>query len=37
MYVANNLSSIVYLFCIDSIGDSTVCMSWCTYYIMYNI
>ena len=27
----------VFLFCIDSIVDSTICMSWCTYYIMYNI
>ena len=36
MYVANNQSIIVFLFCNDSIADSTLCISWCTY-IIYNI
>ena len=36
VYVANNQSIIVLLFCNDSIADSTICISWCTY-IMYNI
>ena len=38
MYVANNQSIIVSLFCNDSIDDSTMHImdSWCTY-IMYNI
>ena len=36
MYVANNQSIIAFLFCNDSIADSTMHISWCTY-IMYNI
>ena len=38
MYVANNQSIIVYLFCNESIADSTMHImdSWCNY-IMYNI
>ena len=36
MYVANNLSIIMFLFCNDSILLIQLCISWCTY-IMYNI
>ena len=36
MYVANNLSIFVLLFCIDSIVDLTMHIKF-TYYIMYNI
>ena len=38
MYVANNLSITVFLFCIDSIGDLTMhIMVYLLLYIMYNI
>ena len=38
MYVANKLSIIVFLFCIDSIVDSTMhIMVYLLYYVHYNI
>ena len=35
IYVCINI--IVFLFGIDSINDSTMHISWCNYYILYNI
>ena len=35
MYVANNLSIIVYLFCNDSIADSTMHIMVYLYYVKY--
>ena len=36
MYVANNLSIIVFCFVLILLLVQ-LCISWCTYYIMYNI